>query len=247
MPSFDDPVGESMSDVVSPESRQSTPEIIPQVRKAAPIEKKANEPQVPVIPIEQYIALGCISFVDPSTDTAKEPLSESDWVEFEDHLPELLNEQIPWKALVTLWRAFWIRIFTSVARDDKQTRIWRISVLPDDTARTSVDRNGQSLRKSLSRVLQVVDTSPELWSGYVDLSRGASDDNSQTFQQSMTTDLSSLFYIFNTLPSPNPDPSLARDRYARIAMQELLESTLPVRGLAATLYPYQRRYSLHSY
>jgi len=230
-----------MTDVASPESRMSTPEFIPQVRKAVPIEKKSIQPQQPSIPIEQYIALGCISFVDPSIDTSENSQSRSDWVEFEEHLPEVVNEQIPWKALVTLWRAFWIRIFTSVARDDSQTRVWRISVLPDDTARTSVDRNGQTLRKALSRVLQVIDTSPELWIGYVDITKGPSDKQSNTFQQSMTSDLSSLFYIFNTLPSPDPDPNLARDRYAKIAMQELLESTLPVRGLAATLYPYQRR------
>ena len=233
-----------MTDFASPESRQSTPEIIPRVRKPPPAEKKPDGPQVPSIPIEQYIALGCISFVDPSIITVKDSSSQTDWVEFEEHLPEVVNERIPWKALVTLWRAFWIRIFTSIARDDNQTRIWRISVLPDDTARTSVDRNGQSLRKALSRVLQVVDTSPELWIGYVgtfDMSRG---DTPSSFQQSMTSDCSSLFYIFNTLPSPKPDPDLARDRYTNIAMHELLESHRPVRGLAAQLYPYQRRYSL---
>lgn len=232
-----------MTELASPDSRLSTPEIIPRIRKSAPIEKKANELQVPRVSIEQYIALGCISFIDPSIVTTKDSRPESVWIEFEDHLPELVDEQIPWKALVTLWRAFWIRIFTSIARDNKQIRIWRISVLPDDTARTSVDRNGQTLRKALSRVLQVIDTSPRLWTGHTEKSQDCGDEASQTFQQSMTSDYSSLFYIFNTLPSPNPNPNLARDQYAKIAMQELLESAQPVRGLARTLYPYQRRYA----
>lgn len=56
----------------------------------------------------------------------------------------------------------------------------------------------------------------------------------------------SLWYIFNTLPDPNPGVDSMRDSYARKAMEELLtecdsETEQAVAGLKTPLYPYQRR------
>jgi SNF2 family DNA or RNA helicase len=52
-------------------------------------------------------------------------------------------------------------------------------------------------------------------------------------------DDSSLFYLFNTLPSPNPDPGTIADPYAKYAMCMILDSD--IQGLKTTMYNYQRR------
>ncbi|KAH9215652.1 hypothetical protein DL95DRAFT_388593, partial [Leptodontidium sp. 2 PMI_412] len=49
----------------------------------------------------------------------------------------------------------------------------------------------------------------------------------------------SLFQLFNTIPSPNPDPKLVTDPYARDAMYQILDSD--IEGLRTEMYKYQRR------
>lgn len=233
--STENPVPEDISASPEVSSRASTPEVIPQPKKIVTTPKNTNDAgEEPILPIEKYIALGCFSFTDPSIQECDVNDLQSEWQEFRDFLPEVNDVTVPYKALVTLWRAFWIRIFSSVAKGDPHKRVWRVWLLPDDIARTLVDRNGQTMRKALNQVLEVIDVAPQLWEGFTITANVA-------YDRGMTSEDSSLFYIFNTLPSPSPDPHAPRERYSKIAMEELLESTLPVRGLSATLYPYQRR------
>jgi SNF2 family DNA or RNA helicase len=49
----------------------------------------------------------------------------------------------------------------------------------------------------------------------------------------------SLFYLFNTLPSPKPDLDIVADRYANDAMYRILNSD--IEGLNTEMYNYQRR------
>ena len=62
----------------------------------------------------------------------------------------------------------------------------------------------------------------------------------QNFDPWATATESSLYYIFNTLPSPSPSPTRVPDRYTRLAMRELLDERYET-GLKSRLYPYQRR------
>jgi len=226
---------EDISASLEVSSRASTPEVIPPKKIVTTPKNNNNDAgEEPVLPIEKYIALGCFSFIDPSIQECDISDLQSEWHEFRNFLPEVNDVTVPYKALVTLWRAFWIRIFSSVAKGDPHKRVWRIWLLPDDIARTLVDRNGQTMRKALNHVLELINVAPQLWEGFTMTANVA-------YDRGMTSEDSSLFYIFNTLPSPTPDPHAPRERYSRIAMEELLESTLPVRGLSATLYPYQRR------
>ncbi|KAJ9649307.1 hypothetical protein H2199_000082 [Coniosporium tulheliwenetii] len=80
-----------------------------------------------------------------------------------------------------------------------------------------------------------INVSPQAWSD-PDCSQ-----EQQHFDRWATADKQSLFYMFNTLPSPSPQPERIRDKYSRLAVEELLDSASWVPGLKTALYPYQAR------
>jgi hypothetical protein len=112
----------------------------------------------------------------------------------------------------------------------------RVYILPEDIGRRLIERNEKSLRQSLQRLMTEIDASKDTW-------------NAKWSQDTpiihLDTDLSgkesevSLFYLFNTLPSPTPDPCVVRDPYARDAMDRILNGK--VKGLKTTMLAYQRR------
>jgi hypothetical protein len=119
----------------------------------------------------------------------------------------------------------------------------RIFVLPEDVCRGFVPRGNTALRQALKLLMSKIDSSKESWEGRFDPS---------ILQNTASTEEDeSLFYIFNTLESPNPDISRVSDPYSQRAMNEILSGITGgadigdegdgVSGLKTPLYSYQRR------
>lgn len=121
--------------------------------------------------------------------------------------------------------------------NDSDTGQIRVYLLPDDVSRTAIDRQPTSLRRLMQLLLSQLDTSKETWKGAwnVEMPVIHLDSSLDGEKQSDT----SLFEIFNTLPSPNPNPEIVANRYARAAMYDILDSNID--GLTTSLYMYQRR------
>ncbi|RFU32482.1 hypothetical protein B7463_g3855, partial [Scytalidium lignicola] len=134
-----------------------------------------------------------------------------------------------------LHNAGWIRMeFKAVNRNLGQFRVY---ILPDDMERRFIDREQPSLRRSLQLLLTQLDISKDTWHGnwmedtpisHVDSSLDVKD-----------TGGTSLFELFNTLPSPDPDPEIVTDRYVKEAMYRILDND--VEGLNTKLHSYQQR------
>lgn len=90
------------------------------------------------------------------------------------------------------------------------------------------------MRKHVDEVLQAVDISPKTW-------YEQDDSQPQSFDRWPSADYQSLFYLFNTLPSPNPSWKSLHDSYDQSAMKRLLDYENDIGGLLGSLYPYQRR------
>lgn len=113
--------------------------------------------------------------------------------------------------------------------------ILRVYILPQDVGQRFIDRGNRSLRAALEGLLDQINVSPTIWDG-------ASPEQDATYFQSWATgDHSSLFYIFNTIPSPAPEASRVSDRFAHEALLDLLDNESGPIGLKAKLYPYQAR------
>lgn len=135
-----------------------------------------------------------------------------------------------------LHQAGWIRLSFRV-RNSGLGQI-RIYILPEDTGHKVRDRNEKALRSSLQRLMAELDIAWSTWDGqwlewtpvsYLD----------PALNQEKTNEELSLFFLFNTLPSPAPDPSVVQDDYAKSAMEKILSGN--VRGLKTNMLAYQRR------
>ncbi|KAF2090200.1 hypothetical protein K490DRAFT_35292 [Saccharata proteae CBS 121410] len=181
---------------------------------------------------ELYLPLGCL-VVQVGESAAR--ISAREWT---DIGPEFISSQgaIPAQLqgdLLKLLKARWIK--TRVIRaGSTETMIIRVHVLPEDVGRGYVDRTPRAQQLALEHVLDSIDVSSEAWFG-------RSQGNGSKFDRWATPEHSSLFYLFNTLPSPAPSPENVSNLYSRVAMEELLEGR--VQGLRTELYPFQARTS----
>ncbi|RJE24813.1 SNF2 family helicase [Aspergillus sclerotialis] len=143
--------------------------------------------------------------------------------------------------IVNLEKHDWIRTFTHVYTHHPEWCFVRIYVLPDDIRRKSIPRSNGTLRRALKDVMARVDRSLEAWNG------GWTERDAHSSVDSVTAaNEDSLWYIFNTLPNPDPSSELMRDPFARRAMMDLLSEgetveDQPVAGLKTPLYAFQRR------
>jgi SNF2 family DNA or RNA helicase len=112
----------------------------------------------------------------------------------------------------------------------------RVYVLPDDVARGTVDRDHNSLRKALQSLLNKFDVSKATWKG--EWSEHSDVVHIDSSLDRKAKDEPSLFYLFNTLPSPKPDSSIVTDKAAKYAINQILAND--VEGLKADMYLYQR-------
>lgn len=196
------------------------------------------------ISIDQYIPVGTIFLTRSDQKHLNAPVN---WEELPiSALSQPGDYTIPcnsplldymlYRHVMNLHRARWIKICVPDCQMQTTTR-WRIYVLPDDVGRRFICRSDRTLRTSLRFILQMVDVSLEAWASQLKDSAVA------PFDVWATAEDCSLFYLFNTLPSPSPCVSAKQDIHSVKAMQWLLDQPETIQGLKSTLYPYQRRSS----
>lgn len=120
----------------------------------------------------------------------------------------------------------WIR--TRVKNDNL-----RIYVDPKLTRRNNVQKSIKKLRAALKVLISTIDPSTESWEGQR---------NAIAPDSSKEDEDESLWYIFNTLQDPDPQPDAVKDKWSQQAMLDLLsDDDFSDFGLKTRLHPYQRR------
>lgn len=110
----------------------------------------------------------------------------------------------------------------------------RVYAFPEDVNRSSRG-SLKDVRKVLKFLSAFMDISPEAWQASY-----AVDSPILTYLSPAPTQEESLFYIFNTLSSPQPSlDSAGHCPHSQEAMTAIFEDDLP--GLNTPLYPYQKR------
>ncbi|KAK3077367.1 hypothetical protein LTS18_010468, partial [Coniosporium uncinatum] len=137
------------------------------------------------------------------------------------------------EALGKLLQAGWIRVFYR-SSDETQKVIMRLHILREDAGQRYINRHSKTLRFAMEHVLSQIDISPDSWAGYCF-------EREQAFVVWAQPEDSSLFYIFNTLPSPAPTSYRVKDRHNHVIVRQLIDNSKSVRGLKTSLYPYQAR------
>lgn len=186
-----------------------------------------------IAPLDTFLPLGClISTFNKESDDLQ---SLNDWSELFGVTPSTVENLSPKlvKAIQRLLKAKWIRI---LAKSKDQYVVIRFYILPDDVARATVARGSRSLLAELEQLLPMINTSQEAWAW-----DGQCLISDAPFQSWATREEGSLFYIFNTLQSPAPNPMDIADRHTRTAVSELLDYNRSLPGLQTSLYPYQAR------
>lgn len=231
----------------------STPQDLLLQQKALDIATSTSAPSNPTIiestesnagDIDRYIALGCLTFNEEIAAGHGTTLKDQ-WTELLS-LPDEVKLIIGTEA-VRLLDARWIRLFLHRSSPESCTlrSIVRVYLLPEDWNRRFIDRNSKSLKGALRQLIAQTDTSPSAWAG------DYREAEVRRFDPWASAENVSLYYLFNKLPSPAPDPASIKSRYARVAVHELLRSAKsseweeygeqPLVGLRTRLYPYQAR------
>ncbi|KAL9081689.1 MAG: hypothetical protein Q9159_007130 [Coniocarpon cinnabarinum] len=192
-------------------------------------------------PLSEYIALGCLVLsLEPVQCPESAPAlskSQAQWVPLSnDSLLEGHCESSTVEAVLSLVNAGWIKAF-SYSPSRTAFEVWRVYLLADDVARASIDGRSKKHAKQLQNILPSIDTRTHTWNK----PEAASNVGFHGFDIWATSENSSLFYLFNTLSSPSPDPQCIDNRHLRHSVQRLLEDETPPWGLKTSLYPYQRR------
>lgn len=191
--------------------------------------------------LDNYLPLGAWLFENVQLDESSSANLHYGWVELSyTQLPPYTKINCSRGDIELLIRAQWLRIFhsTSFSSHTSGTErvIWRLYILPDDVARGHIPRHDKTLRKALEGVLSSnLDVSSEIWSGH------HNQNASQRFDPWAMSERCSLYFMFNTLPSPTPSSDYVRNRYSRRALDTLLRTNEPIRGLKTAPYAYQRR------
>ena len=140
----------------------------------------------------------------------------------------------PSETLSVAERRRWLRIEHIRRTHTTNHSVLRVFVLPEDVdrgARASV----RDLRRVIKWLLTIVDTSYQTWTGSFDPTLPP-----KLYGVPSADQDESLFYIFNTLNSPNPQiDSFTGSQYAEDSMHSILYDAIP--GLKTELYPYQKR------
>ena len=207
------------------------PPLTPESTIATPSQCMSQNVKGHNLDICEYLPIGCLTIGACSWLIASDDWTER--VEIKAAMPK--DNQSLWKLLRTLLPNRWIRIFTRRHELQKDLLTLRVFVLPDDVGRRYVARNDKKLRKALRDLTKLLDVSTNGWYGSGTIGG---------YKTMYTPDNSindSLFYTFNTLSSPDPDPAIVTDPDASDAMNQLLYWQSDVAGLKTSLYPYQQR------
>ena len=184
-----------------------------------------------------YIALGSLTLRKWLCGGAH--LHQTRWIESNDSWKALLErpdfkDAHLVKSVYSLAKDDWIRFFARRHQRNEDLATMRVYVLPDDVGRRYVNRNNGHLRFHLYQLLDGLDRSCTSWEGHNQIGShiehycGESSNND------------SLFYLFNTIPSPAPRPSSVSCPVSNEAIQNVFGFD-ELQGLRTKLYPYQRR------
>lgn len=97
----------------------------------------------------------------------------------------------------------------------------------------------KQLRKGMEALLDKLDVSNAAWQGTWSDDTPIQHINSELAGKE-STDIASLFDMFNDLPSPKPDPGvIVGDRYVQDAMRSLLTGNVQGLNPNTRMHPYQ--------
>ncbi len=154
------------------------------------------------------------------------------WLAFHEHLSS--RDAGPVAFARTLADNRWIRVHIRKHQKTRDFVTIRVSVLPDDIGRRYVDRSNAYLRKVLVKLVNELDRSLDAWEGFNELDHPI---ERYSFESSNND---SLFYLFNTLPSPASLPLPVSCPISNNAIRSVFGS-IKLPGLQTRLYPYQKR------
>lgn len=176
--------------------------------------------------LSNYIPLGSMTLPVFDTD---EPPSVSEWQENGG------GEELGYLELLREVR--FARTFTRKHRVQKGMITMRVYVLPCDVGRRFFFDNDEFHRRGcMPSLMEALDSSFKSWQG---LNEG--DCCVTQYFQPRPSNHDSLFYLFNTVRSPSPNPEQLSCPVGKEAATSILQGT--VRGLKTQLYPFQRRSS----
>ncbi|MCJ1401275.1 hypothetical protein MMC11_004487 [Xylographa trunciseda] len=183
------------------------------------------------VSFKEYLPLGSLNFVSAVPD---------------HHLPRrwretvcppntLPNDHPLFVPLSRLLRISLIRICCRRNQTSNDLATVRVYILPHDRALGVLPKTLRKNSQDLRILMDLVDISEDSWYGKVGINTSI-----QGYKPKLMDD-DSLFYIFNTLKSPCPDPSMITNTAAREVVVGLLDGVPLVPGLKTKLYPYQER------
>ncbi|KAL8730279.1 MAG: hypothetical protein Q9166_004162 [cf. Caloplaca sp. 2 TL-2023] len=126
----------------------------------------------------------------------------------------------------------WVRTFTRIHPLNQHESQVRIYVLPADVGRKYIERSSRDW-DHVKKLMRYIDRSKEAW-------EGSKDSSSLSHEVNSPPNHDSLFYLFNTLPSPAPSSNISCP-FSSHAIDSLLNQDLVVPGLRTALYAYQKR------
>jgi len=129
----------------------------------------------------------------------------------------------------------WIRVFTAKNRAFGTLATTRVYVLPDDVGLSKLPRSHRKNRAALRTMINSLETTEEAWLRRTGVS------TPEVVYRSESQEEDSLFYIFNTLKSPQPDASAIKNAYTKEAVEGIIRGVPVTYGLKTRLYPYQWR------
>lgn len=141
-----------------------------------------------------------------------------------------------WSSLTQLCRAAWIRIFLKGSEKAPQLARCRVYVLPDDVGRSHVDRNDVPMKRTFRDLVGQLDLSSNSWNA----------DATEPYvpwvqSQRRLTEEESLFFLFNTLDSPNPSKSEIACAVSRDSISLILHASDQMPEIQTPLYTYQMK------
>ncbi|KAF2460627.1 hypothetical protein BDY21DRAFT_298762 [Lineolata rhizophorae] len=210
--------------------------------------KLPSGPKEEAVELHKYIPLGCVnvevSGPKPRNDTSPSLELDADDEDFKELTGSIGNcgyhlnpRQRPLHTHFDKLLAHrTIRVFCKLNGVKASAIICRVWLLPADCARGTISREIKGLHQALRYLIDRIETSRFMWTGVTTPAP-------KPFDRWASKEECSLFYLFNTLPSPQPRPEAVDDDFASNSMHELLDYGGPssFRGLKTTLYPYQAR------
>ena len=180
--------------------------------------------------IRNYVPLGCLVY------DADQPIidkTDNISVVWNEYKPEHL---VPVPQLSQLVNTGRLRVYGKQS-DERCHHIMRLYYMPNDVGGRFDCQLSRKHLFILSDLLGSLRVNSSCWNGSFNK---ADDNNHAMFNPFATATDQSLFYLFNTLPSPKPDLGSVQDQESRLAMSDVLFNN-SLAGMRTSLYPYQQR------